>query len=167
MQGSKVNTRTATATGSTSRAAGYFLVNGLTALLRTPSAKRTGRCGRLYRATVRSAVNEVPLLRKEDHHLEVAAWRKGDAMAQAAPWIESADDWQERPVPRQRHRTQRAKVKPGAALASLRRTSWHACLSCGKRFSGIKTAKFCSNACRQRAKYAKRREYVGGEDAKA
>ena len=27
--------------------------------------------------------------------------------------------------------------------------------SCGKRFSGIKQAKFCSNACRQRAKYRK------------
>ena len=159
MQGSKVNTRTATATGSTSRAAGYFLVNGLTALLRTPSAKRTGRCGRLYRATVRSAVNEVPLLRKEDHYLEVASWRKGDAMAQTAPWIKSADDWQERSVLGQRHGLERAApMKPGAALAAQRRTSWHACLSCGKRFSGIKTAKFCSNACRQRAKYAKHKE---------
>ena len=46
-------------------------------------------------------------------------------------------------------------MKPGTALAAMRRTSWHACLSCGNRFSGIKTAKFCSNACRQRAKYAK------------
>jgi len=31
-------------------------------------------------------------------------------------------------------------VKPGAALAALRRTTWHQCQSCGKRFSGIKTA---------------------------
>jgi hypothetical protein len=46
-----------------------------------------------------------------------------------------------------------SQVKPGAALAALRRTSWHQCLSCGKRFSGISTAKFCSNACRQKAKY--------------
>ena len=45
----------------------------------------------------------------------------------------------------------------GAALASLRKTSWHLCQNpkCGKRFSGIVTAKFCSNACRQAAKYAK------------
>ena len=49
------------------------------------------------------------------------------------------------------------KAKIGAALASLRGTHWHYCAepSCGKRFSGIKQAKFCSNACRQRAKYAK------------
>lgn len=48
-------------------------------------------------------------------------------------------------------------MKPGAALASLRRTPWHLCESCGKRFSGIKTAKFCSNACRQKAKYKRMR----------
>lgn len=49
------------------------------------------------------------------------------------------------------------KAKVGAALAAMRRTSWHYCAepSCGKRFAGIATAKFCSNACRQRAKYAK------------
>ena len=44
-------------------------------------------------------------------------------------------------------------VKPGAALAALRGTHWHQCQSCGKRFSGIKTAKFCSNRCRQKAKH--------------
>ncbi len=50
-------------------------------------------------------------------------------------------------------------MRIGAALAAMRSTHWHFCLepSCGKRFSGIKTAKFCSNACRQRAKYAKRK----------
>lgn len=47
------------------------------------------------------------------------------------------------------------KSKIGAALGALRKTSWHFCASCGKRFSGISQAKFCSNACRQRAKYAK------------
>ena len=48
-------------------------------------------------------------------------------------------------------------VKPGAALAAMRGKHWHYCAepSCGKRFGGIKTAKFCSNACRQRAKYAR------------
>jgi ribosomal protein L34E len=44
-------------------------------------------------------------------------------------------------------------MKPGAKLAAMRRTTWHVCQICGKRFSGIATAKFCSNACRQKAKY--------------
>ena len=50
-------------------------------------------------------------------------------------------------------------VRPGAALAALRGKHWHYCAepSCEKRFSGIKTAKFCSNACRQRAKYTKQK----------
>lgn len=47
------------------------------------------------------------------------------------------------------------KREIGAALSALRKTTWHHCLICGKRFSGISTAKFCSNACRQKAKYAK------------
>lgn len=44
-------------------------------------------------------------------------------------------------------------MKPGAALAALRRTTWHYCLVCGKRFSGIAKAVYCSNACRQKAKH--------------
>ena len=48
-------------------------------------------------------------------------------------------------------------MKPGAALAALRGRHWHRCATCGKRFSGIKTAKTCSNACRQKAKYARRK----------
>ena len=50
-------------------------------------------------------------------------------------------------------------MKPGAVLAAMRGKHWHYCAepSCGKRFSGIKTAKFCSNACRQRAKYTKQK----------
>lgn len=49
------------------------------------------------------------------------------------------------------------KAKIGAALGALRKTTWHYCAepSCRKRFSGIAQAKFCSNACRQRTKYAK------------
>ena len=49
------------------------------------------------------------------------------------------------------------KSKIGAALSALRKTTWHYCAepTCGKRFAGIAKAKFCSNACRQRAKYAK------------
>lgn len=49
------------------------------------------------------------------------------------------------------------RSKIGAALSALRKTTWHYCAepSCGKRFAGIAKAKFCSNACRQRAKYTK------------
>jgi hypothetical protein len=49
------------------------------------------------------------------------------------------------------------KSKIGAALSALRGTHWHYCAwpECGKRFSGIKKARFCSNACRQKNKYAK------------
>ncbi len=49
-------------------------------------------------------------------------------------------------------------MKPGAALAALRRTTWHLCASCSKRFSGIAKAVYCSNACRQKAKYARRKD---------
>ena len=47
------------------------------------------------------------------------------------------------------------KINIGAALASLRGRQWHFCKSCGKRFAAIKTAIFCSNRCRQKAKYVK------------
>jgi predicted nucleic acid-binding Zn ribbon protein len=44
-------------------------------------------------------------------------------------------------------------MKPGAALAAMRRTTWHHCPVCSKRFSGTSRAKFCSNACKQKDKY--------------
>lgn len=44
-------------------------------------------------------------------------------------------------------------MKPGAALAAMRRTTWHHCPICQKRFAGIAKAVYCSNACRQKAKY--------------
>lgn len=50
------------------------------------------------------------------------------------------------------------KSQIAAALSALRKTSWHYCQVCNKRFSGISTAKFCSNACRQKNKYAKKKE---------
>jgi ribosomal protein L34E len=52
---------------------------------------------------------------------------------------------------------------PGAALAALRRRTRHRCAQCGKRFSGIAKALYCSNACRQKAKYerAKRARQSG------
>jgi ribosomal protein L34E len=51
----------------------------------------------------------------------------------------------------------RTKERPGAALAALRKRTWHRCAQCGKRFSGIAKALYCSNACRQKAKYARGR----------
>lgn len=41
----------------------------------------------------------------------------------------------------------------GARLAAMRKRSRHKCQQCDKSFVGITTAKFCSNACRQKAKY--------------
>ena len=40
----------------------------------------------------------------------------------------------------------------GAALASMRKRTRRKCGQCLKPFMGIATAKFCSNACRQKAK---------------
>lgn len=45
----------------------------------------------------------------------------------------------------------------GAALSALRHTSWHRCQVCEKRFSGIAKAVYCSNRCRQAAKYARKK----------
>lgn len=45
--------------------------------------------------------------------------------------------------------------RPGAALAAMRRRTWHKCAVCEKRFSGTSRAKFCSNACKQKDKYAR------------
>jgi uncharacterized protein (DUF983 family) len=44
-------------------------------------------------------------------------------------------------------------AKAGAALAALRRKAAHRCPVCEKTFKGIATAVYCSNACRQKAKY--------------
>jgi predicted nucleic acid-binding Zn ribbon protein len=44
------------------------------------------------------------------------------------------------------------------ALANLRRKIAHACAVCGKRFKGLKTAVYCSNACRQKAKYQRSKQ---------
>lgn len=42
---------------------------------------------------------------------------------------------------------------PGAALGALRPKVPHACPVCGKTFTALKTARYCSNRCRQAAKY--------------
>jgi hypothetical protein len=49
----------------------------------------------------------------------------------------------------------------GAALAALRRKVAHKCLQCGKAFRGLATARYCGNACRQRAKYARSKQSSG------
>lgn len=54
-------------------------------------------------------------------------------------------------------------VKPGAALAALRKRSWHLCAVCTKRFSGIAKAVYCSNACRQKAKRGRSSMNSGSE----
>lgn len=49
---------------------------------------------------------------------------------------------------------------PGAALAAKRRVVVHVCRSCDRDFEGIMTARYCSNACRQRAKHRRARRAV-------
>lgn len=46
-----------------------------------------------------------------------------------------------------------AMTNPASDLAKLRKRVDHLCPICGVTFKAIKTAKFCSNACRQKAKY--------------
>jgi len=46
---------------------------------------------------------------------------------------------------------------PASALAKLRRKVRHKCPVCEKSFVGIKKAVYCSNACRQKAKYRRTR----------
>ena len=38
------------------------------------------------------------------------------------------------------------------------RRTWHRCPVCGKRFSAVVKAIYCSNACKQKAKYRQRRK---------
>jgi len=49
-------------------------------------------------------------------------------------------------------------IKLGAALAALRSRHWHYCQCCEKRFSAIKTAKFCSNRCKQQNKNEQKKQ---------
>jgi hypothetical protein len=49
-------------------------------------------------------------------------------------------------------------INAGAALAGMRRRDRRICQQCVGRFIGIVTAKYCSNACRQKAKRNKARE---------
>lgn len=40
-------------------------------------------------------------------------------------------------------------------IDQFRRKIGHVCPVCGKSFTGLKTARYCSNRCRQAAKYAR------------
>ena len=42
-----------------------------------------------------------------------------------------------------------------SAASAARTRAPKECASCGAEFTAIKTAKFCSNRCRQAAKYAR------------
>lgn len=44
-------------------------------------------------------------------------------------------------------------ISPGAALNALRRTGPRICGQCGQTFTARLTAVYCSNRCRQAAKY--------------
>jgi predicted RNA-binding Zn-ribbon protein involved in translation (DUF1610 family) len=46
---------------------------------------------------------------------------------------------------------------PGHDLAALRRKTRHTCPVCGASFEAIRTAVYCSNRCRQAAKYQRKR----------
>lgn len=53
----------------------------------------------------------------------------------------------------------------GSALAAQRRKVPHTCLICGRAFVGLKTAIYCPNthACRQKAKYLKKKMLAAGK----
>lgn len=46
----------------------------------------------------------------------------------------------------------------GQSLAACRRQVQHTCPVCGNHFIALRTARFCSNRCRQAAKYAAKRK---------
>lgn len=50
------------------------------------------------------------------------------------------------------------KITPGQALAAMREIVDHNCPSCGGEFQGIKKAVYCSEACKQKAKYQRQKE---------
>jgi predicted nucleic acid-binding Zn ribbon protein len=52
----------------------------------------------------------------------------------------------------------KVNINPGAQLAALRAVERKACAECGEPIVGLKTKKFCSEACKQRAKYRRKKE---------
>lgn len=47
---------------------------------------------------------------------------------------------------------------PGAALAAMRRNETKRCAHCGASFTAIRTARYCSERCKQAAKYRRKKE---------
>lgn len=51
-----------------------------------------------------------------------------------------------------------AHTNAGKQLASLRKRVNKVCEMCGKQIVALKQAKYCSNKCRQRAKYQRQKQ---------
>lgn len=56
--------------------------------------------------------------------------------------------------------TKKQRSEAAALLSAQRKRIDKVCPQCGKQFKAIKTAVYCSNACRQRAKYARQKAAV-------
>lgn len=48
------------------------------------------------------------------------------------------------------------KPNPGAELAALREIERKQCTVCGKEIEGLKSKKYCSESCKQKAKYLRK-----------
>ena len=55
--------------------------------------------------------------------------------------------------------------KKASELAGMRKQVKHECVVCHNEFEGIKQAKYCSNACRQKAKHGREKSKRGEENA--
>ena len=55
--------------------------------------------------------------------------------------------------------------KKASELAGMRKRTKHECVICRNEFEGIKQAKYCSNACRQKAKYDREKSKRDGANA--
>jgi hypothetical protein len=60
-----------------------------------------------------------------------------------------------------RRNGRRSKMNPASELAAQRQRIGHVCPVCGASFVALKTARYCSNACRQRAKYQRGKSGAG------
>jgi hypothetical protein len=52
-------------------------------------------------------------------------------------------------------------MNPASELAGQRRRIGHTCPVCGKSFVALKTAVYCGNPCRQKAKYQRGKSGAG------
>ena len=53
--------------------------------------------------------------------------------------------------------TDKDNMSPGSALAAKRKVLVKICPICKTEFKGLKTAIYCSNKCKQKAKYARKK----------